>query len=58
MGEMNRGGHLDLNPKSRSGFKLHPDPDEKSGKVGIVSMLPDKIGPKAVGKVKENLDFS
>ena len=55
MGEMNRGGHLDLDPKSRlgfkihpkpdkksgSGFKLHPNPNEKSGKVGIVLMFPD-----------------
>ena len=55
MGKMKQGDHLDLNPKSRlgfknhpepskklgSGFKLHPDPDEKSGKVGIVSMFPN-----------------
>ena len=85
---MNRGGHLDLDPKSRSGFKNHPEPDnklgsgfklhpvpnEKSRKVGIVSMFPDfytksrgqsglslmfpnEIGPKASGRVKENLDF-
>ena len=59
MGEMNQGGHLDLDPKSRSGFKIHPKPDkksgsgfklhpnpnEKSGKVGIVLMFPDFILP-------------
>ena len=32
MGEMNRrGGHLNLDPISRSGFKNHPEPDKKLG---------------------------